>query len=173
MNAARRAVVGLVGIMGAACGGRAPDVTPKACVAVQGALAGALDAVRLVGRYQLSLTVTRGVPAGQMFAGELSLHASGDGVVGTARLPVQEMGAQGTGNLASDDPAAPGARVVDGGDILIVRLGADANRAGQNAIEGPYLALYVRRIDEAGFAGTWASGAERPDVEGYFCAIQS
>jgi hypothetical protein len=56
----------------------------------------------------------------------------------------------------------------------MLRLGADANRRDEVHFDGGYFALTVRRIDEGGFAGSWASaGAEPKATTGYFCATRA
>ena len=154
------------------CGSRVPETVAVACAPVAGPLTSERDPQRLVGSFRVVIAVTRGTNAGQEYSGSVTLHSADGEVFGSAALPVTEIGAEPTGDLASDDPMAPGARVVDGGDILIVRLGADANRAETGAIEGPHFALHVRQIDDGGFAGTWLSGAGMPRVEGFFCATR-
>ena len=92
---------------------------------------------------------------------------------GTTDVDVARVGAHDTGALDSEDPQAPGVLVLQsaGTDpMILLRLGASANRTDQTAFDGAFTVLTVRMVDDDGFAGSWRSGSFGNEVQGYFCA---
>lgn len=92
---------------------------------------------------------------------------------GTADLDVARVGAHDTGALDSEDPQAPGVLVLrsSGSDpMILLRLGAAANRSDQTPFDGAFTVLTVHAIDGDGFVGSWRSGSFGNEVQGYFCA---
>ena len=98
-------------------------------------------------------------------------------LIGWTSMDPAAVGGTETGALDSRDVSAPGVLVIerrtgrpDAPREIMLRLGADANRPDRLRFDGGYFALTVRRMDEAGFAGTWASAAGGPQAAGHFCA---
>lgn len=91
---------------------------------------------------------------------------------GTADIDVAQVGAHDTGALDSEDPSAPGVLVLRSGaePLILLRLGAAANRSDETAFDGAFTVLTVRSVDEEGFRGSWRSGMFGDEVRGYFCA---
>lgn len=179
---------------------RAADARPAAadCVPSTGGLAPDATADGLAGEYGVRIIATAGPKKGAAVDAKLLLRPVDDSLRhpstlpglhdSTTRLPLSgsielgpaALGATRTGNLLSLDPLAPGVLVLeshpphpDASPQIILRLGSDANRRGRLRYDGGYFALTVRRIDAAGFAGTWASGVANQGAEGYFCAERS
>jgi hypothetical protein len=180
-----------------ACHSARPAASASAdpCAAASGQLPAAATAEGLAGEYRLHLVTTAGPDSGASVRGHLALREPPDSLqqpasmlgildtttryplAGVAELDREALGATDTGDLASTDPSAPGvllierhpARPAAAAEILL-RLGADANRRGVVRYDGGYFALTVRRLDRAGFAGTWTSGAFGSSTAGYFCA---
>ena len=46
----------------------------------------------------------------------------------------------------------------------------EANRRGVLRLDGGYFATRVRRVNEKGLAGSWASGTAQAQAAGHFCA---
>lgn len=91
---------------------------------------------------------------------------------GTADIDVSKVGAHDTGALDSEDPGAPGVLVLQSGSepMILLRLGASANRSDETAFDGAFTVLSVRSVDDEGFSGSWRSGSFGDEVRGYFCA---
>jgi hypothetical protein len=99
-------------------------------------------------------------------------------LVGTAGLDLGTVGAVAPGGTASADPAAPGVLVIERvsgnpGERILLRMGADANRAEPIRFDGGYTVLRVRQADAEGFRGEWESGAPLPQARGHFCASRA
>jgi hypothetical protein len=156
-----------------ACAQRNPGITPADCRPAEGVLAAGTDPSALVGSYQLLLIVGRGATSGESVSGALGLTIVEGGIQGTAVIALERVGAHRHGDLGSTDPRAPGVLALPQGDRILLRFGSEANRKDIQAFEAPYMVLHVRRLTETGFAGTWASGAERTDAEGHFCAVRT
>jgi hypothetical protein len=153
------------------CAARAVNGAPWDCVAEAGTLPAATDPASLAGDYELRLVATRGPAAGTAVTGVIDLAVSPAGVRGAAAIALDSVGAHRRGDIGSRDSAAPGVLAFPTDRMILLRLGADANRrVGEQPIEAAYTVLHVRRIGRDGFSGTWASGAERVDAEGHFCA---
>jgi hypothetical protein len=152
------------------CAARAANGVPWDCVAEAGTLPAGTDPASLAGDYELRLVATRGPAAGTAVTGTIDLAASPAGVRGAAAIALDNLGAHRPGDIGSRDSAAPGVLAFPSDGRILLRLGADANRRGEQRFEAAYTVLHVRRIGEDGFSGTWASGAERVDAEGHFCA---
>jgi hypothetical protein len=175
----------------------ASGVQADTCRETRDSLPGNASAAGLAGHYRLKLTATAGPAAGRSIEGPLRLAPISDPAArvvtvlgradstaryalrGTAELDRESLGAASTGELTSDDPAAPGVLVIERhparpparADIML-RLGADANRKGIVRYDGGYFALTVRTIKPDAFAGTWSSGVGARKVGGYFCATR-
>lgn len=176
--------------------GRAGD-PPGAdgCGPPSGQLAPAAAAEALAGEYRLRLVATSGPRRGASTNGRVRLRPADDSLRspapvlgirdsltvlplrGAAELEPDAIGATVPGDPGSDDPRAPGVLVIERHSgrpgepaSIILRVGSDANRRDAVRFDGGFLALTVRRIDSAAFAGTWASGSGGRNVEGYFCA---
>lgn len=141
--------------------------------------------------WRLTLVATAGAMTGHQSVGTLSLYRQdaallhfGENpnitvpVYGTADLALGEIGARSFGDLTSASPASPGVALYvtnDGerGVTAIVRLGSGANRRDLIPFEGAYTALFVRRVDEGAFFGSWASSTgTRAGANGHFCAVR-
>lgn len=92
---------------------------------------------------------------------------------GTSDIDIARVGAHDTGALDSDDPRAPGVLVLqsDAEPMILLRLGAAANRSDETAFDGAFTVLTVRAVDGEGFRGSWRSGSFGNEVRGYFCAL--
>ena len=169
------------------------------CTAASGSLPAGAQADALRGAYRLQLVASNGARAGDSTVANLELVPADDslqffstasgGRDSTTRLPLigwttldpAAVGGAETGALDSREPTSPGVLVMERhtsrADVpleLMLRLGADANRRGESRFDGGYFALTVRRIDDGGFAGTWASGTGEPrSTTGYFCATRA
>ena len=185
----------------AACRSPAPTTKPATksatdtCAAPTGDLPGSATGARLAGEYRLRLMPTTGPRSDEAVNATLRLAPLADSLqmpppmlgvrdtttryplAGSTDLDPALVGAVGTGDNGSTDPAAPGVLVIErhpgttgAPASLMLRLGALANRRGLARFDGGYFALIVRRIDADGFAGTWASGTARQAAAGYFCA---
>jgi hypothetical protein len=173
----------------------AADAASAACAPASGPLAADVSAVALSGAYRLDLVASRGARAGDSSSADLELVAAADSfqtpppVAGwrdtTTRLPLigwtslqpDAVGATDTGPLDAHDPSAPGVLVIerrtrkaDAPREILLRLGAEANRRDRVRFDGGYFVLTVLRVDEQGFAGTWASAAGVSGAGGHFCA---
>jgi len=174
-----------------------PGDPPRAdrCGPSTGQLSPTASAEGLAGEYRIRLVATDGRRSGASADGSVRLRPAEDSLRrpapvlgirdsftvlplrGAAKLDAASLGATIPGDAASDDPMAPGVLVIERRPrqahepvSILLRLGADANRREAVRFDGGFLALTVRRMDRAGFAGTWASGAGGTDAAGYFCA---
>jgi hypothetical protein len=169
------------------------------CTATSGNLPGNIRVDALQGAYRLRLVASSGARAGDSTVADLELVPADDslqfvstaagGRDSTTRLPLigwttldpAAIGGAETGALDSREPTSPGVLVIerhtsrpDAPIEIMLRLGADANRRDQVLFDGSYFALTVRRIDEGGFAGSWASAAgELKATTGHFCATRA
>ena len=182
-----------------ACSPRQPapaaDTAPAPCTPATGPLAADATLAALGGVYHLDVVASRGARAGDSSSAELELVPAPDSlqappaVAGlrdtTTRLPLvgwttlqpDAVGATDTGPLDAHDPTAPGVLVIerrtrkaDAPREILLRLGAEANRRDRVRFDGGYFVLTVQRIDDQGFAGTWASAAGPSAAGGHFCA---
>lgn len=140
------------------------------------------------GRYALELHATSGTMRGASTRATLQLERSARPPAGTVSYPlvgttdvrVSEVGGSMPGVATSREAARPGVLVLEypraggpsGARDVTVRLGSDANGAtfADQLFDGAYMALHVRLIDAAGFAGQWSSGQEGRTAGGHFCA---
>jgi len=152
------------------CAARAANGARRDCIADEGALAAGTDPAGLVGEYELRMVATRGQRTGSTVTGRLSLTAFSAGVRGVAAIALDSVGAHRPGDIGSGDSTAPGVLAFPADSMILLRLGSEANRQDVQRFEMAYTVLHVRRIGEDGLWGTWASGAERVDAEGHFCA---
>ncbi len=145
------------------------------------------------GDYALTMVATAGAAAGRTVTGTLRLVpqdsalVAADGALqplrGTADIRLESVGATRMGDLAAEDPAAPGVGVYEqrapGGGVpsVVVRLGAGSNGRGPSPIDAAHATLFVARIAADGFAGSWRSsaGSTFPPrrASGYFCAVRT
>lgn len=180
-----------------ACHAAQPEsrASVDSCGPASGQLPAATRADGLAGEYDLLLVTAGGPDSGKSVRGRLTLREQSDSLqrpapvlgiqdtttryryAGTAELDRDALGAMDTGDLASTDPRAPGALLIERHTFrpaaaagITIRLGAEANRRDLVRYDGGYFALTVRRLDPDGFAGTWASGALHQAAGGYFCA---
>lgn len=164
------------------------------CLAVSGPLPADGSLRGAAGEYDLTLVERTDAGDGRSVAGRLVLEgqredlrefAGSDGAAipgvlaplyGTTDVRLESVGAIRVGDLASADPEAPGVLVIESqtadGPSILVRFGSDANRRDLIRFDGGFMVLSVREIEDGGFAGTWASGAQGPKTEGYFCAVR-
>ena len=181
------------------CSPRQPAADASAalapCLAVSDTLPADARADDLRGVYRLQLVAARGDRAGDSTWAELELIPADDSLqsrpgasglrdtttryplVGRTTLDPAAVGGTDTGALDSRDPLAPGVLVIerrtrraDTPMEILLRFGAEANRRDRLRFDGGYFVLTVRRIDEGGFAGTWASAAGGPAAGGHYCA---
>jgi hypothetical protein len=100
-------------------------------------------------------------------------------LVGTADLDLDAVGAVAPGGTTSAEVTAPGVLVIErvggrpAGERVLLRMGADANRAEPIRFDGGYTVLRVRQADAEGFRGEWESGAPLPEARGHFCAARA
>ena len=148
----------------------------------------AVQAEQLEGEYELTLVATGGKASGVLTEGRLwlypnepdlrSLPAAGGAVRSDASAPLygatdvdpEVVGGLRLGDPASRDPNSPGVLLVQQGERVVLRIGAEANRRGLLRFDGGYFVLRVQQVDESGFAGSWASGLLEAQAEGHFCA---
>jgi hypothetical protein len=98
---------------------------------------------------------------------------------GSTSLDLGALGALEMGGLDSTDPAAPGVGVYEGRAAdgsrpasIVLRLGSEANRRDNAALDGGTSVLRVLRVGDDGFAGTWRSQVAAQTVAaGWFCAM--
>lgn len=155
------------------------DQTSPPCEPVDYAIAPGLQASDLTGKYRITLVATTGDSAGRRAEGGLALELSGRpdaALIGRTTVPVERVDAFRVGQLEVSGDSAPGVLLfLSPGERpgALLRLGSDANaRGGAQAIEGMFTALTVLRVDSAGFAGSWRSGAMTDRAAGYFCATR-
>jgi hypothetical protein len=164
--------------------GDSPSSAGPSCERTDGSLAAGATLADHVGAYRLTLVRGDVEAVPSWVEGELTLTErpagmrSVDGwttpLQGTAEIEIRRVGAQDTGSLMSDDPAAPGVLVLEDGGAeptILLRLGSSANRTDLTAFDAAYTVLTVRGIDGGSFAGSWRSGAFGDEVSGYFCAV--
>lgn len=158
-----------------------------------GALPAGTQLRPMAGRFVLTMTATGGARSGQSVAGYLTLREAPAGtagptagartaLVGTTDIIIESVGALRLGDTGSEDPAAPGVAVYEqraagGVPTVTARIGSQTTAAptpGMLQIEGSATALFVRRIDGGGFAGSWQSSTGQPGAgaQGYFCAVR-
>jgi len=146
----------------------------------------------MAGRFVLTMTATGGPRNGRTVAGYLTLREAPTGtpgpsaaartaLVGTTDVLLEGVGALRLGDTGAEDPRAPGVavyeqRAANGVPTVSARIGSQTTAAptpGMLQIEGSATALFVRRIDGGGFAGSWQSGTGQPGAgaQGYFCAV--
>ena len=188
-----RLALGAVLVLGCHHGSGHPDPAP--CTEVVESPGAPIPADSLAGEYRLQLTSDSG-PAAAV-EGTLALRAADSSLparsgpygipdttrryplVGSAEINLAAVGAVAPGGTRSRDPAAPGVLVIErlGGrpspERMLLRLGAEANRADQVRFDGGYTVLRVRQIDRRSFQGEWESGAPLPQAHGRFCASRS
>lgn len=159
-----------------------------ACQPVAGLLSMGASMEGHAGRFALALHATSGPMNGATSHAILQLQRSSRPPAGTVTYPligttdvrVAEVGGSMPGVATSRDAARPGVLVLEypraagptGARDVTVRLGNDANGAtlAEQPFDGAYMALHVRHIDAAGFAGQWSSGLEGRVAGGHFCA---
>jgi len=148
----------------------------------------------MAGRFVITMVATGGAQRGQSVAGYLTLRIAPAGtpppsasartaLVGVTDVRLETVGALRLGDTGAEDPRAPGIAVYEqlaanGTPTVTARVGSATTAAptpGLVAIEGPYTALFVRRIAADGFAGGWSSGDGTPESEtrGHFCAVRA
>ncbi len=162
------------------------------CEPVTGALAAGAPVSTLSGRYALTLVATGGTQQGGIARGSLTLAARADSsagpgpggartrFAGAMDMDLEAVGARRLGDISSPDPRAPGIAVYEqmsasGVPTVTARVGSVITAPpppGLVQIEGAYTVLFVRRIGPDGFAGGWASGLEREEARGHFCAVR-
>ena len=165
----------------------------SACRPVGGRLDASADTRDMAGQFVITMVATSGARAGQAVTGLLALLPQDSALVaaegasqplrGTTDVALDSVGAVRMGELAADDPAAPGVGVYEqraaqtGAPTVVVRLGSGSNARGLRPFDAGHTTLYVLRITREGFAGGWASsaGSTYPmrRAEGYFCAVRS
>jgi len=138
----------------------------------------------MAGRYRVVMITDNGR---DRVAGVLDLEGTPEGyqdwgsstatLSGTADVNLGFVGAQQMRGLASSDPAAPGALVLESegssGQSILLRFGSEANRReGEIAFDAAFTVLDVGLIEGDRFAGIWRSGVNAEWVEGYFCAYR-
>ena len=182
-----------------ACSPRQPapatDAARAQCAPATGPLAAEASADGLGGAYHLDLLASSGARAGDSTTADLELVPADDSLqtpppmgglrdtsarfplIGWTSLQPDAVGATDTGPLDAHDPGAPGVLVIqrrtrkpDAPREILLRLGSEANRRDRARFDGGYFVLTVLRIDDQGFAGTWASAAGIPRAGGQFCA---
>ena len=183
------AACAVLALAAAACatGGTQAASTPE-CAPVGPARMVGADAASLAGEYDLTLVAEKGPVAGRTVRGNLWLRPNAPEwtgipspaggmrtdahapLYGATEVDVEAVGALRLGDPASPAPEAPGVLVVESGEQIILRLGSEANRRDVQRFDGGYLALFVKRVQEDGFYGGWASGLLGAQAEGYFCA---
>jgi hypothetical protein len=172
---------------------RAGESAAGACRPVEGRLDASADTRDMSGRYVLTLIATGGARTGRTATGLLTLLPQDSALVAAERasqplrgatdIALDSVGAVRMGDLATDDPAAPGVGVYEqrapGTNLptVVVRLGSGSNARGPQPFDAGHTTLYVRRITRDGFAGGWASsaGSTYPmrRAQGYFCAVRA
>ena len=126
-----------------------------------------------------SLTLLSQVESLRQFSGSAggSIPGVSSPLFGSTDLNVEGVGAVRVGSLSSEDPESPGVLVIESqtgaGPSILLRLGSDANRRDLVRFDGGYAVLSVIEITAESFGGTWSSGTQGPDAEGFFCAAPS
>ncbi|MBA3521806.1 MAG: hypothetical protein H0T90_04795 [Gemmatimonadales bacterium] len=186
----RRGPVWLLGFLLAAWGCHQQRPAQELCAPATSELSLTDSAGGLAGEYRLRLVATSGAARDSAAEGRLRLRpyqgpprgtTSGYPLFGEAEIELGSVGAVEPGDVASNDPEAPGVlairRLPRGGEQapaeIMLRLGSEANRRGVRRFDGGYTVLQLRQITDRGFAGSWRSGAPQPRSSGYFCAWRS
>ena len=123
-----------------------------------------------------SLTLLAQVESLRQFTGSAggSIPRVTSPLFGSTDMNVEDVGAVRVGNLSSEDPESPGVLVIESetgaGPSILLRLGSDANGRNLVRFDGGYTVLNVVEITAESFSGTWSSGTQGPDSEGFFCA---
>ncbi|MBA3345375.1 MAG: hypothetical protein H0T44_08760 [Gemmatimonadales bacterium] len=188
----RRGPLWLWGLLlaGSGCHPQQRPAAQEACAPVTSELSPGDSAGALAGEYRLRLVATSGAAKDSATEGRLRLRpylglprgtTSGHPLFGEAEIELGLVGAVEPGDIASDDPEAPGVlairRLPRGGERapaeIMLRLGSEANRRGVRRFDGGYTVLQLREITDRGFAGSWRSGAPQPRSGGFFCAWRS
>jgi hypothetical protein len=154
----------------AACRPQRAAIAADGCAPPRGTMSATATAEGLTGAFRLTLVAQSGPRSGQRVEGSLSLVRSDTVHYGAAELDLAAVGAYEVGSLTATDPTAPGVRLFSSPGNILLRLGADANRAGEIRFEGSYTVLRVRDLGEETFGGVWVSGAVEEVASGYFCA---
>lgn len=96
---------------------------------------------------------------------------------GTADVNLGAVGAHRVGDTLSDSAAGPGVLVLEferaGVKVILLRLGAAANRRDTMLADGAYTVMVVHEISADGFSGSWRSGSHSSRSGGYFCATRT
>ena len=144
----------------------------------------------LPGSWRLTLVATSGTTAGKSVQGAMSLHALESAlrqvdrpgyapvmvpVIGATDVALEQVGAVRLGDLHSTDPNQPGLAIwvsqgPDGAVSAIMRIGQEAIHSDLMRIDGGYTALYLGLVSANAIRGGWASGVNRQQASGYFCA---
>jgi hypothetical protein len=186
--------LGLGALLVLGCHHSAGGPGPEPCTRIADPSGVPLPADSLAGEYRLQLTSDSGAAT---VAGILRLAAADPllpartgpfgipdtthryPLVGTAVLDLAAVGAVAPGGTTSSDPAAPGVLVIERvngrvpAERILLRLGAQANRADQTRFDGGYTVLRVGAIDRSGFRGEWESGAPLLQARGHLCASRA
>jgi hypothetical protein len=187
----RGTLLTLLALAGCASGGG--GASGSACApATTGTLAAGTQLGPMAGRFILTMVATGGAQNGRTVAGYLLLREAPAGtpapaagartaLVGITDIILESVGALRLGDTGAEDPRAPGVavyeqRAANGVPTVTARVGSHITAAptpGMMAIEGQTTVLFVRRIEQGGFAGGWRSGDGSPrGPEGYFCAVR-
>ena len=156
------------------------------CMATSGRLSADETLVGRSGNYQLTLVEVVNGNDSRSVRGKLTLRKQPQGLEspGSASTPlygftdvdIKAVGAYRVGSLASQDPQAPGALVLEGNYAgersILLRLGSIANQRDLRRYDGAYAVLEVGEISTNGFAGNWRSGKSGSRIEGYFSAME-
>lgn len=193
LAAVRYVIAAAVGAAALACAHRTPGLERSApCAPVSGSLAPGTSLAPLAGRFALTMVATYGPRQGQRVDGIVTLRnappeapaPSSDArtvLVGVTDVAVESVGAQRLGDLAADDPRAPGVAVYEqraSGEAPSVTARLGSASTGQAApglvrIEGSWTALRILRIAPDAFAGSWSSGdGAGTEARGHFCAVR-
>jgi hypothetical protein len=171
----------------------AGDPAVGACRQVEGRLDASADTRDMNGRFVLTMIATGGARTGQSATGMLTLLPQDSALLaaegasqplrGATDIAIDSVGAVRMGDLAADDPAAPGVGVYEqrapqtNMPTVVVRFGSGSNARGLRPFDAGHTTLYVRQITRDGFAGGWASsaGSTYPmrRAQGYFCAVRA
>ena len=155
------------------------------CLPTEGTLAADASLAGAAGGFSLTLVARQAHGKGGAVTGSLVLEPwdsdaflpASSPLRGATDIDLEAVGAVRVGDPGSKDWAAPGVLVLEshqGGTArILLRLGADANRAGEPLFDGGYAVLEVAEIIASGFAGSWRSGVEGHSVSGHFCATRA
>jgi len=165
------------------------------CALPEGPLLADASLEGMAGRYQLTMVEevegapTRAAEGSLLLLDQVDLlreFAGGAGgpipgvtspLYGATDVNLEDVGAVQVGSLSSEDPASPGVLVIESetgaSPSILLRFGSDANRRTLVRFDGGYTVLAVVEIAAESFSGTWSSGAQGRESEGFFCATQS